>query len=502
MLKVLSTGFDNVKNQLVLNDLNFNSRTLDNLKKTLRNVDSLRLQITTRSNNRYLDEDEGEQVTFDKATAIKVAQDIASLMPSIEFLDLTLSYSAGSGLLCRNFINNMSISKLTTLRLDSVRIDAKSLGTIVLGLVNVETLFLEWIHLTKGTWPTILEALLKLKKLNHLHLNYLAVPGGAACFLKTLEPTGPPRDGAPTGWDLFGPFSLNGGGTGPGTAAAGAANPPLDDQGSGSSEFGTDEEDEDEDYDEDEEDEDEDEDEDYSDEDDDSMPELEPQTAETPAQPSQSPPSLTQVLSNLYPDSDAETDDSMPELEPQSGEASPQPATQPAPPLPAATASTAPNQNNSHSQHAPPNAPQAPPEPSSLEPRLGSGTERGRVVCLNTSNEIQELLPRLIKEYHIVDAEDDLDDDLLGGMPIAIPVGGLGAGATGAGNTNGAAPQPTTNAIMNHLHALANANGAGQGHGYGHGPALPPLVFGSPLPANTGAGGGGSEEEGSDDEDY
>jgi hypothetical protein len=266
---------------------------------------------------------------------------------------------------------------------------------------------------------------------------------------------------------------LNGGGTGAGISAAGAAHPPLDIQGSSSSEFITDEEDEDEDG----------EDEDDSGVDDNSMPELEPQTEEAPSQS----------------------------------------AAQPAPPLAAATTNTTHNNNHDHDQQGPSNAPQAPLDPGSLESRLGRGVERGRVICLNTSKEIQEQLPRFIKEYHIVDAEDEMDDDLLGGMPIAIPVGGLGAGggagpgaAAGAGNANGAAadaglaPPPTTNAIMNHLHALMTANpnggtftisgppGAGQGHGHGHSPALPPSVFGPPPPAistNTDTAGGGSDED-------
>jgi hypothetical protein len=512
-LKVLSTGLDNVKNPLTLNDINFSGRTLHHLSKTLRNIESLRLQITTRSTTNLPGEEEG----FDKAKAMKVTKDFASLMPSIEILHLTFSYSPMSATLCRNFLANMTISKLNTLRLDSAYIDSKFLGTFMLGLVNVESLFLEWIELTKGEWPVILEALNKLKKLNHLHLTSLTVASGAACFLKELEPEEAARDTAQNGWDLFGPFSLNGGGTGAGISAAGAAHPPLDIQGSSSSEFITDEEDEDEDEDEDGEDEDD------SGEDDDSMPELEPQTEEAPAHPTQPPPSLTQVLSSLYPDSDAETDNSMPELEPQTEEAPSQSAAQPAPPLAAATTNTTHNNNHDHDQQGPSNAPQAPLDPGSLESRLGRGVERGRVICLNTSKEIQEQLPRFIKEYHIVDAEDEMDDDLLGGMPIAIPVGGLGAGggagpgaAAGAGNANGAAadaglaPPPTTNAIMNHLHALMTANpnggtftisgppGAGQGHGHGHSPALPPSVFGPPPPAistNTDTAGGGSDED-------
>ena len=498
-LKVLSTGLDNVKNPLVLSELNFNASTLHHLAMALRSIESLKLQISTCSNH---SPDAIEE--FDKPKAVKVSKDIASLMPSISSLDLTFNYSDDSATLFRNFLTNMTLSKLTTVRLDGASIDSKFLGTFTLGLVNVESLFLEWICLTKGKWPTILEAMLKLKKLNHLHLNYLSVTSGAACFLKEAEPVEAARDDAQDGWGMLSPFSLNGGGAAAGNTAGGAANHPWDIQGSSSSEFVTDEEDVDGEDDEDEYDPDE-------ADDDDSMPDLEPQTGAAPAQPAQLPPSLTQVLSSLYPDSDAETDDSMPDLEPQTGDAPSQPAAQP--PAPQATAAAANTAQNGEEEHNPylststNQAAQAPPDPESPDSRFGRGTERGRVICLNSSKEIQELMPRFIKEYHIVDADDDMDNDGMFGPPIVIPVG-AGAGAA-------AAPLPTFNAFMNHLHAAFVGPGTNNGNGGGFGnlgalqglgaPQAPtPFGLGPlPPPASTNAGtaGGGSEEEWTD-EDY
>lgn len=441
---MLSTGLDRVKNPLTLNNIKFTSRTLHRLSKSLRNIESLSLQITTHSNNNTQ-----AVLDFDDAKAIKVMKDIASLMPNIESLDLSLDYSEDSATLSRSFLKNMAVSKLTKLRLDYASIDSKSLAKFTLGLVNVESLFLEWIVLTKGNWPTVLEALLKLEKLNHLHLHYLGVPDSPVCFLKELDRAEVASQHAQDVGGLLGTWPLADGGTGADTAAAGA----------------TQEQDDSDDH--------------------DSMPELEPQTGDAPSQPAVQ---SQQALSTTP------------------------------------TANAIHNQTSDHIHNS--TNQQAVPDPESLEYRLGGSTERGRVICLNTSKEIQELLPRFIKEYHIFDEEEDLGNVVFGlpgpfppilgpFPPVAIAVGagagggiGVAAGAgvghaTGAGTVAGV-PGAIPPALLSHYLTLLgpppsmlNGN-AGASATYG--PPLPPSPFGAGVPhasaaTDTGAASGDGEEE-------
>jgi hypothetical protein len=500
-LKTLTSRLDNMKNPLTLSDLSFNGRTLHHLGKTLRGLESLRLQMTSMSGAT------GDESHFDKERAIRVMKNVSSLMPSITHLDLSFPYNRHSFAMCQAFVNGAPVSKLRTLRLDGVFVDSKFLGTLICGLVRVENLYLEFIRLSKGTWPTMLEAMLKLKKLKHLHLHLLTVPSGAACFLKPLEVNDTSRE---DNQDPWGSFPLFGAGGGNGATTAGAA-APLVIPGPSESDIPTDEdgdddEDDEEDYDDDSEDE---------DESDDSMPELEPQTEDAPThsasqpqpQPAPTPAAaaaadnqapltaptsisaLAHALSTLYTDSDAETDDSMPNLEPQTADTSSQATTQPTQvqQLPATSTNNSNDVHNSQSHTGHHNTPQISPDPNALESRLGKGLERGRVICLNTAKEIKEHLPRFMKEYHIVD--DEMEDDMF--APLAFPMGGagLGAGAGAGGGAvggqgQGAAAHPPPPTVANIFNTLFQHAGGNNGHGPGvtiHGPFFGPAP--PPAPA-------------------
>lgn len=493
-LQNLYCGLDSVTNPLTLNDLNFAGRTLHHLGKTLHGIEGLRLQMTSSTKSIV-----AQNEHFDKYKALKVMKSTAQLVPSVSYLDLTFFYDSLSSIMCRTFIDNITLSNLNKLRLNDVFLESKFLGTLIYGLTNAETLFLEYIQLTKGTWPTVLQMMLKLKKLKHLHLTSIAVPSGTACFLKALDPKNGPRNGGSGGWDSL---NLFGGGTGQGAAGAGAHAPDGFD-------FLIDGDDYYDDYDSGDEDDSEDDDNDDSGG---TMPELEPPTrdlstnataqAPLPLQTTASAPNptpqnaqagsstLAQTLYSPYSDSDGETDEDMPDLEPNTGNPSQPQASTPTNNNNSSNGQS--NQTNHRSSTARPTAP----DPGSLEARLGQGIDRGRVVCLNTAKEIREQLPRFIKEYHIVD--ENVEDDMFGGLTIplgggAIPLGG-GAGTGGGfgqGAAGGAGPAPPA-AVTNMLNALFQpGNGGHNAHGPGfalHGPFFGP----PPPPAGQNAGANGA----------
>ena len=463
-LKSLSTLLDKINNALTLQNVNFNGRTLFNLREPLRNLKAFSLQMTSLPN------DTTTKDRFDKAKATKLMQNIAKLIPSVDSLDLIFSYNPASFTMCQTFMDEIHLSKLKKLRLEGVYTGPKFLGTLICALVNVENLQLEYINLTKGAWPTMLEALLKLKKLNHLHVTHVGVPSGAACFLSkekkqsTADGAAPPNTVSFDGQNMtpFPDFGYDG---------------PEDENSYDGSE---------------------DEDEDDSDADtDDSMPELEPQTNDEPTlaavQPSQPGAGATAALTvppaptAVDHSSGDETDDSMPDLEPQPQD---EPAQTNAPPAQPAQPAQPPANQHTHSRHI--NGIHTPPlDPNSLESRLGVGTERGIVICLKTNEEIQQLLRRFIKEYRIIDYDDEELDDMYGpynfpnvGMAMGVgpvPAAGGAAGAIpGAGAGAGAAGAAAG--------GVGAATGAGTGTGLGVGTAggqggIPgAMPFGPPPP--------------------
>ena len=345
-------------------------------------------------------------------------------------------------------------------------IDAESLGIIICKVAAMEDLQLAWINLTEGAWPMVLEAIQKLKELRHLHLMYLHEAERKACFLKANEEDGANQN-APVGFnDFFGPQDYD----------------ALSDDDEDEEDYGG----------EDVEDEEEDDDDEYDSEDDDSIPDLESlpgadtqtstvNTDAGPASNADEKPPFFEVQNNPSmpwstepappPPSASDTDDSPPDVEPQASAAQssdiPSPllsSTIPAPPFPVQSYNHHGANNTNHTTHT--TTDHAPPE---AQP-FGYGEQRGHYICLSGSKEIREQLPTFIKEYNLLDD----NDDYLNGMPPP-PAGNAGA-AGGAGGMN---------AIINSLGAafgMQPTNVFGNAHGGA-------ATFVGPGPAGGGGGG-------------
>ena len=443
-LQRLYTDLHNAKNPLELINLNLDVKTLDSLGKALHGLKTLCLQISSVDSKKSDEVSDG----IDTVKGAQIMERFARIMPSVEKLALAFSYSPSSSILCQNFTANIDLSKIRNLKLDSLYIDVKSLTITLLQAENLEDLQLVWIDLTEGTWPTILNTLLTLKKLNHLHLMYLYEAGRQVRFLK-------PSKGGSTGsgGNSFADF-LNGYGV-------------------------DDDDDDDDDYDPDEHEDSDSEGEDDEDSNDDSLPALLDSNETTTSRPDED--SIQGESDSEYiSDSDAD----MPPLEPQ--DVVP-------PPPPQATSTLGHNHQNSHG---------APSHPTD-GPTFGTGLEHGRYICLSTSKLIHQHLPTFIKEYNLGES-DDGDDDfmnaLAGGAPGPAAAGGVGAGGAGAGGPGG-----NMNNFLNTLGAAfgmgppTNVVGNAQGGAATFvGPALPPPPpgaaggVGGPGGVAVGLGGGGA----------
>jgi hypothetical protein len=101
--------------------------------------------------------------------------------------ELTLDFdtkSHASGLLFRRFTAGIDFSKLTSLNVVGLSIDAARLTKSISQLTQVKDLRLYCVEVTPGSWPTVLVAIKKLEKLDHLHLQYLRESGCKSYFLK------------------------------------------------------------------------------------------------------------------------------------------------------------------------------------------------------------------------------------------------------------------------------------------------------------------------------
>ena len=432
-----STDLDHVKNTLTMANLTLDSKTLNGLTKAFRSLNVINLQISSIGQGKISESSDG----LDTVKGAQTMQRLAGALSSVRKVMLSFSYSPSSSILCQNFTSNIDLSKLTDFKLDSTFIDAQSLGIMICKMTNIEDLQFRWIDLTEGTWPKILEAILELQKLTHLHLTFLHEAGLAVGFRKPVEQEGRTEGGPVNFTDLFGPGDT----------------------------LGESDDEDDEDFDDDEDSLDDDEDLD-SDGDDDSSDDL-PGLASSPGP-------LPSAISDADMAFESDTDDSMPDLEPQD-----------APPLAQTTMPATGQTNTSHPVHQTHNGHTASNHAQSI-PVDADRDSRGRNICLSGSKEIREQLPIFIKDYNIV--EDDEADDLLNAFPI-----GAGAGGAGGAGGNGAAggPPGNINAFLNSLGAAIGMGPPTNVTGNAHTGAAT-FIGPMPPPPPAAAGGGNAGQGG------
>jgi len=109
-------------------------------------------------------------------------------LPNLKELALDFdTKSHSSGLLFRRFTAGIDFSKLTSLNVLGLSIDAARLTKSISQLTQVKDLRLYCVEVTPGSWPTVLVAIKKLENLNHLHLQYLRESGCKSYFLKQRD---------------------------------------------------------------------------------------------------------------------------------------------------------------------------------------------------------------------------------------------------------------------------------------------------------------------------
>jgi len=137
-------------------------------------VTRLHLHLKTPEDNRRIKE------MFARFTAT---------LPNLK--ELTLDFDTkqpDSGLLFRRFTAGIDHSKLTSLNLTGLSIDAALLTRSIVKLTHVKDLRLYCVEVNSGSWPTVLAGILKLKHIDHLHMMYLRESGCKSYFLKQPDP--------------------------------------------------------------------------------------------------------------------------------------------------------------------------------------------------------------------------------------------------------------------------------------------------------------------------
>lgn len=99
-------------------------------------------------------------------------------------LSLHFDHSSGSGKACQKLIAKVDLSQLISLRLSGFSIAAPALVKMMTRLNEVGELRLEWINVTDGTWPAVLQTIANFEHIDHLHLKYLSEGGCKSYFLK------------------------------------------------------------------------------------------------------------------------------------------------------------------------------------------------------------------------------------------------------------------------------------------------------------------------------
>ncbi|KAK5135069.1 hypothetical protein LTR08_005594 [Meristemomyces frigidus] len=178
-------------------DLNM-GKDIPELRKALTNLKRLRL---TLRGNMLVKKDK----TPDRVASAQRLKKFASCISAVE--DLTLAYdsSAESGFVHYNLMKNLRLGGITTLALDTLDIDSKTLASTLAPMSSIKDLKLVSVNLLSGTWVAILTLLNKLKTLDHLHLLFLQEARRKAYFLTQPEDVpadyyGDENSEAPSDW--------------------------------------------------------------------------------------------------------------------------------------------------------------------------------------------------------------------------------------------------------------------------------------------------------------
>ena len=151
-----------------LRQLSFDTPQLSQLSGVFRNTTNLHLHLSSPERKGYKD------------MLSKFTRNFSNL----KVLSLDFDMKQGSGPLYQKFALGIDMSRLTTLNLLGLSIDATRLASSITRLRDITDLRFYCVDVASGSWPPVLKAIANLEKLEHLHLMYLREAGHKSYFLK------------------------------------------------------------------------------------------------------------------------------------------------------------------------------------------------------------------------------------------------------------------------------------------------------------------------------
>lgn len=163
-----------------LKHLSFDTSVLSKLSKAFKNTTTLHLHLKSPARKGW------------KEMVGKFGRTFSNLRSL--FLDFDMSPNGGP--LYHKLTLSVDMSRLTTLNILGLSVDAPRLATSITRLRDIQDLKLSDVDVVSGTWPPVLQAMTKLEHLNHLHLMLLRENGHKSYFLKQRG-VRPPQDRDP-----------------------------------------------------------------------------------------------------------------------------------------------------------------------------------------------------------------------------------------------------------------------------------------------------------------
>ena len=160
-----------------LKQLSFDAASIRQLSEVFRNTTKLHLHLSSPERKGYKD------------MLVKFTRTFSN----VKDLSLDFDMKKGSGPVYQKFVSGIDMSKLTTLNLLGLSVDATRLTSSITRLRDITDLRFYCVDVASGSWPPVLKAIANLEKLEHLHLMYLREGGHKSYFLKQrVDADGPP----------------------------------------------------------------------------------------------------------------------------------------------------------------------------------------------------------------------------------------------------------------------------------------------------------------------
>lgn len=151
-----------------MKQLSFDASSISQLSEVFRSTTKLHLHLSSPERKGYKE----------------MMAKFTSTFSNLKDLSLDFDMKKGSGPVYQKFVLGIDMSRLTTLNLLGLSVDAKRLTSSITRLRDIADLRFYCVDVATGSWPPVLKAIGNLEKLEHLHLMYLREAGHKSYFLK------------------------------------------------------------------------------------------------------------------------------------------------------------------------------------------------------------------------------------------------------------------------------------------------------------------------------